>query len=392
MITAYRAAKIFDGVSDAPIIGGEVLVENGRILSVESVFSRRPGADVVDLGQAVLLPGLIDAHVHLVWDASGLPHEVVRRESRFLTVLRAARHAGQHLRAGVTTVRDTGSTDAVAVEVGRAIRLGITAGARIVAAGRAIAMTGGHAWELGREADGPDAVRQAARAEIKGGADFIKVMASGGVYGFSEEPGMPQLTVEEMRAAVEEAHKTGRAVSAHAYSAQAITNALDAGVDSIEHASYLTPALAERMAREGRFMVPTLSTYQAGCERGAELGTPAALLKKYEDIRRASREAVKIALAAGVRLVAGTDGGSPGHPHGALAEELRLLVEAGATPRLAIGFATSAAAELLGLGREIGTLEKGKQADLLAVAGDPTGDIGLLKEVRLVVQAGRIVR
>jgi len=391
MKRAYKAARIIDGVSDEIVRGGAVVVEDGRIVAIERARASLAGVEVIDLGDATLLPGLIDAHVHLVWNASGLPHDVVNRESRYMTVMRAAQHALQHLRAGVTTVRDTGSTDAIAVDVARAIEAGIVPGARIVAAGRVIAMTGGHAWVLGREADGPDAVRQAARSEMKGGAHLIKVIASGGVYGFSEEPGMPQYTVEELRAAVEEVHKTGRKVSTHAYSARAITNALDAGVDSVEHASFLTPEIAERMVKLGTYMVPTLITFQAGCDEGPALGTPAILLRKYEEVRAASREATKLALRAGVRLAAGTDCGSPGNPHGNLREELRLMVELGATPMQAIRFATSAAADLLGIARDVGTLEPGKSADLLAVVGDPTQDITALKNVLLVVKGGAAV-
>ncbi len=390
MKTAYRASRIIDGVSENVIQGGCVLVEDDRIIAIERDLAIPPGTRLVDLRDATLLPGLIDAHVHLVWNASGLPHELVHRESRYMTALRTAQHALQHLRAGVTTVRDTGSTDAIAVDVARAIEAGIVPGARVFAAGRVIAMTGGHAHVLGREADGPDAVRQAARAEMKGGAHLIKVMASGGVYGFSEEPGMPQYTVEEMRAAVEEAHKTGRMVSAHAYSVQAIANALDAGVDCIEHGSFLTPELARRMIREGKFLVPTLVTYQAGCDFGAALGTPPLLMRKYDEVRRASRKAMQIALQEGVRIVAGTDCGSPGNPHGNLPEELRLMVELGATPMQTIRYCTSVAAELLGCA-DAGAIAPGKRAHLLAVAGDPTADITALRKVVIVVQSGEIV-
>jgi imidazolonepropionase-like amidohydrolase len=244
---AYRAARVFDGTSEGVIEDGAVVVVDGRIASVGPARGLPP--NTVDLGDATLMPGLVDAHVHLVWDASAEPHEVVERESRALTVLRCARNAALHLRAGVTTVRDVGSADGLAVEIGRAVELGILSGPRVVAAGRAIAMTGGHGWFLGREADGPDAVRRAAREEIKAGASCIKLMASGGVYGHAEEPGSPQLTVEEMRPAVEEAHKAGRKAAAHAYSVEAINNALEAGVDSVEHGSFLDRETCESRER-----------------------------------------------------------------------------------------------------------------------------------------------
>jgi imidazolonepropionase-like amidohydrolase len=249
-------------------------------------------------------------------------------------------------------------------------------------------MTGGHAWFLGREADGPDAVRHAVREELKGGASCIKFMASGGVYGHAEEPGAPQLTTKEMRAGVEEAHKAGRKVAAHAYSVEAISNALEAGVDSIEHGSFLDAKTAERMQEEGVYLVPTISVYAAMYAKGPELGAPDYIQRKTPELLDASREAFRLALEVGVPIAAGTDCGAPGHPHGSLPEELRLMVEAGATPMQALHCGSAAAAELLGIGEYLGTLEPGKKADLVAVSGNPLQDIGALRDVRLVLRNG----
>jgi imidazolonepropionase-like amidohydrolase len=386
---AYRAARVFDGVSEQVIEDGAVVVEEGRIASVGRELPS--GGEVVDLGDATLLPGLIDAHVHLVWSASAEPHEVVERESRALTVLRCAANIGLHLRAGVTTVRDVGATDGLSIDIARAVELGVISGPRVVAAGRAIAMTGGHGWFIGREADGAEAVRRAAREEMKAGATCIKLMASGGVYGHAEEPGSPQLTVEEMKAGVEEAHKATRRVAAHAYSAEAINNALDAGVDSIEHGSFIDRTTAERMREQGTYLVPTLSVYQAMSEKGPELGAPDYIQRKSAEVLEASREAFRLAREVGVPIAAGTDCGAPGHPHGTLPEELRLMVEADAVPSEALRYGTSAAADLLGLFEEVGTLEPGRKADLLAVGGDPLRDIGALRDVRLVLRDGAVV-
>ena len=388
MTVAYRAARVFDGVSEHAIEDGAVLVEDGRILSLGPAADLPTGTKITDLGDVTLLPGLIDAHVHLVWSASAEPHEVVERESRALTALRCANNAALHLRAGVTTVRDVGSTDGLAIEVGRAVQLGILPGPKVVAAGRAIAMTGGHGWFLGREADGAEAVRHAAREEMKAGATCIKLMASGGVYGHAEEPGSPQLTVEEMRAGVEETHKAGRKVAAHAYSVEAVGNALDAGVDSIEHGSFMDRDTAGRMRESGTYLVPTMSVYRAMSERGPELGAPEYIRRKTAEVLKASREAFRVALEAGVPVAAGTDCGAPGHPHGTLPEELMLMVESGASPIQALRFGTSAAADLLGLGDEVGSLEPGKRADLLAVDGDPTSEILALRDVRMVLRDG----
>ena len=388
MRTTYRAARVFDGVSEHAIEDGAVLVEDGRIASVGSVADLPAGAEITDLGDATILPGLIDAHVHLVWSASAEPHEVVERESRALTALRCANNAALHLRAGVTTVRDVGATDGLSIDVARAVGLGVLRGPRVIAAGRAIAMTGGHGWFLGREADGAEAVRHAVRSELKAGASCIKLMASGGVYGHAEEPGSPQLTVEELRVAVEEAHKAGRRVAAHAYSIEAIGNALDAGVDSIEHGSFIDRDTAGRMRESGTYLVPTMSVYRAMSERGPELGAPEYIRRKTAEVLGASREAFRLALEAGVPVAAGTDCGAPGHPHGTLPEELMLMVESGVSPIQALRFGTSAAADLLGLGDEVGSLEPGKRADLLAVDGDPTSEILALRDVRLVLRDG----
>jgi imidazolonepropionase-like amidohydrolase len=386
--TAYKAALVIDGVSEQPVEDGVVVIEDERIASVGSAANLPPDADVVDLGDVTLLPGLIDAHVHLVWNASAEPHELVAREGRALTALRCAHSAALHLRAGVTTVRDTGATDALSVDVARAVELGVLPGPRVVAAGRVVAMTGGHAWFLGREADGPDIVRYAVRDELKGGASCIKFMASGGVYGHGEEPGAPQLTVEEMRVGVEEAHKAGRKVAAHAYSVEAISNALEAGVNSIEHGSFLDAKTAERMREEGVYLVPTISVYAAMYAKGPELGAPEYIQRKTPEVLDASREAFRLALEVGVPIAAGTDCGAPGHPHGSLPEELKLMVEAGATPMQALRFGTAAAAVLLGIGEELGTLEPGKKADVVAVTGNPLQDIEALREVRLVLRGG----
>ena len=383
---AYRAARVFDGVSEQIIEDGAVLVEDGRIVSVGP--ARTLPSEVVDLGDATLLPGLVDTHVHLVWSASAEPHEVVARESRALTALRCASNAALHLSAGVTTVRDVGATDGLSIDVARAVELGVLPGPRVIAAGRAIAMTGGHGWFLGREADGAEAVRHAVRDEMKAGAKCIKLMASGGVYGHAEEPGSPQLTVEEMRAGVAEAHKAGRRVAAHAYSVAAISNALDAGVDSIEHGSFIDRDTAARMRESGIYLVPTMSVYHAMSEKGPELGAPEYITRKTAEVLDLSREAFRLALEVGVPVAAGTDCGAPGHPHGTLPEELRLMVESGASPVQALRFGTSAAADLLGLGGEVGSLEPGKRADLLAVDGDPTADILALREVRMVLRDG----
>lgn len=395
MTEIYRAAHLLASPTGGRVDDGCVMVDCGKIVYAGSFLGADGGhfqndsEEIRHFGDATILPGLIDAHVHLVWSASSSPHELVEREPRAVTAIRALLNAQGHLDSGVTTVRDVGSTDAIAVDVGRAIDAGIVAGPHIQAAGRAIAMTGGHARWIAKEADGPTAVRQAVRAEIKGGARCIKVMASGGIYGQSESIGSPQLRLEELRAAAEAAHDAGLRITAHAYSTEAIQNALDADVDSIEHGSFLSPEQAMEMSDRGVFLVPTLSVYRAMAEGARRLDLSEHVRAKTEEVLKVSEVAFRTALAAGVPIATGTDAGSPGHPHsGALAAELLAMVEAGATPYQALIFATARAAELLQMLDTIGTLERGKQADFTIVAGDATGDISRVKDVMLTIKGG----
>jgi imidazolonepropionase-like amidohydrolase len=392
--TAIRAARVFDGssvVDGSPEpAGGVVTVEDGVIASVE----RGPEADRrqvdIDLGDCTLLPGLIDTHTHLVWDASAAPQDRVALEPPERTVLRAASHAMRHLRAGETTVRDLGATGALSVPLAQAIAEGDVPGPRVVPCGRAIAMTGGHGWELCHEADGPDAVRAAVRSEIKNGARAVKLIASGGVYGENERPEEPQLSRAEVEIAVEEAHKAGCLVAAHAYSPEVIGMLLDVGVDSIEHGSLLDAPTAQRMRQQGVALVPTLCVFDAIHSAYADRpGSPIAA--KAAEIRSKALEACRLAAENGVTIAVGTDSGAPGNPHGSVAQEMRLMAEAGLTPAEALHAATGAAAEVIGLGATAGRLAGGRAADLVAVRGDAVADVAAVRDVALVMLGGRIV-
>ncbi|WP_021597152.1 metal-dependent hydrolase family protein [Actinomadura welshii] len=384
-----RAARAFDGVHvlDGPVA---VTVEDGMIVSVET----GPGAAArpadVDLGDCTLLPGLIDTHTHLVWDASAAPQDRVALDAPERTVLRAAAHAMRHLRAGETTVRDLGATGALSVPLAQAIADGDVPGPRVVPAGRAIAMTGGHGWSLCHEADGPDAVRAAVRSEIKGGARAIKLIASGGVYGEHERPEEPQLSRAEVEVAVEEAHKAGCRVAAHAYSPEVIGMLLDVGVDSIEHGSLLDARTAERMREQGVALVPTLCVFDA--IHGAYADRPGSpIAAKAAEIRSKALAACRVAAENGVTIAVGTDSGAPGNPHGSVAQEMRLMVEAGLSPAEALHAATGAAAEVVGLAGTAGRLAKGRPADLVAYRGDPAAEVDAVRDVALVMLGGRVV-
>jgi imidazolonepropionase-like amidohydrolase/DNA-binding MarR family transcriptional regulator len=391
--TAYRAARLFDGTKllSSPS-GMAVVVAGGRIDAVVAGAEVADGCVVVEFGDVTILPGLIDAHVHLTWDGASDPIGRVRREPYALTILRAANHAAEHLRAGVTVVRDLGSAQGLAIEVARAIDDDIVVGPRVLAAGRAIAMTGGHVYQIAREADGPDVVRRAVREQLKAGAQCIKIMASGGAMDRSgHEVGAPQFSDRELRVAVEEARRAGRAVAAHAHSLESIHNVLDAGVQSVEHGTGLDDDAARRMSREGICLVPTLSAVDSVRRLAREGKLDPEIGHRIDVLAEHSGSAFRTALRHQVTIAAGSDSGVPGQRHGSLPDELAAMVREGAPPPQALRAATIDAAGLLGLSADHGSLEAGKRADLLVVGGDPLSDIGVLRDVRVVMLGGRIV-
>lgn len=371
-----------------------LVVDRGVIVAVGSSASTPVpvGADVVELGDATVVPGLVDAHAHLVWDAGAVPHRTVDLEgSSARTALRMARHAREALARGTTTLRDLGATDSLSLVLAEAVRSGDVEGPDIIAAGRAIAMTGGHAWQITSEADGVDGVRRAVREELKRGALVIKVMASGGVYDARAGLDTPQMLHEEMTAAVEEAHRAGVRVAAHAYTPGPINLALDAGVDSVEHGSFLDEPTARRMAAAGTWFVPTAMASHSIVRGAAALGTPEHMRRKAQDVAAAVRTAITTALQCGTRIAAGTDSGGAGIAHGTLAEEALLLHECGADVAEVVRICTSSGADLCGVGDRTGRLVEGSAADVLVVGGDLAADVSRLADVRLVLKGGQRV-
>ncbi len=387
---SFRAARIF--VDSRELIqDGALVVVDGRISWVGPHAGAPLVGERIDLGNRTLLPGLIDAHVHVVWGDDVEPHHRVSEEGPILTSLRAAARLSMYLRAGVTTIRDLGSTAGVAVPLASAVEQGVIAGPHLLAAGRAITMTGGHGWMIGREADGADAVRSAVRSEIHSGATCIKVMASGGVYGSREEIGQTQLRVDELRAAVEEAHSAGLRVAAHAYSSQAIRNAVEAGVDTIEHGSFLDGQAADAMRENGVYLVNTLSVTREIAERGDRLGAADWFTRKAAIVAETGKHAFQLAREAGLLIAAGTDAGGAFQPHGCMPRELALMVEYGATAEETLAYATEGSARALGIESDRGTLRPGKVADFIVVDGDPTTDIRAIGDIRLVNIGGKTV-
>jgi imidazolonepropionase-like amidohydrolase len=391
-------ARVLDG-RGGRIERASIEIEDGRIRRISegpagSATAAGAGDErILDLGGRTVLPGLIDAHVHLSsWDH--LP-PLLRGEaprSPTLRVFELANAARALLAAGVTTVRDVGSHDDHALLLRQAIELGLVPGPRILTCARIVTATapGGVIFTtMYREADGPDEMRKAVREQIRAGADFIKVMATGARSVVLEDPEPAQLTREELRAVVDEAHRMGKRVTAHAEGLGGIRLAIEEGVDSLEHglALHRDPALLDRMAAEGIVLVPTLSTFHDVSETRAERYAPDLVTQAIHQRDDAYRT-LQAARRAGVTLAMGFDS----YPLGDDALELVRMVEGGLTPMEAITAATWGSARACGL-EDVGCIAEGAVADLLVLDGDPLVDIGVLLEPggRLVIQAGRIV-
>jgi imidazolonepropionase-like amidohydrolase len=374
-----------------------ILIDGPRIISVgaDSRAKLPQDTEVIEGRGQALVPGLIDCHVHYCLDASADSIAAFERDDPTITAVKAATHARVTLDAGITTVRDLGSRDHISISLTRAIREGLVPGPRTLNAGLAICMTGGHAWFIGRQADGPEEVVRAVREQLQAGADLIKFIATGGVLTPGTSPGVSQLTFEELQVGVQEAARAGRRVAAHAHGAEGMKNAIRAGVHSVEHGTLLDDEALELFLLHKTFLVPTLSAILSGVEHGKTGGMAAHAFQKCtmmaDDLKASFRKAVK----AGVRIAMGTDAGTPFNPHGHNAQELRRMVQFGLTPMQAIQAATISAATLLGLDQEIGTIEQGKLADLIMVDGNPLDDIAVLEDpsrIQRVIQGGKIVK
>jgi imidazolonepropionase-like amidohydrolase len=386
-----HAGQVFTGADHEPVLHDAWLrVHNGRISELSA--TRLNGARAIDAPDATLLPGLIDCHVH--FSISGGPDWITEvTEPYAQACLRSAAHARATLRAGFTTVRTLGGRDGLDPALRDAQAKGWIEGPRIVAANLAVCMTGGHARWMGREADGPDDVRKAVREQLRAGADCVKFIATGGVM-TPGHPGSQQLTFEELKAGIEEAHKAGRKAAAHAHGSDGVKAAILAGIDSIEHGSYLTDEILELMKTRGTYFSATLSALQGFFDAPPNAVADWAMAKA-RGVSDSLDDSFRRAYAAGVTLVLGTDAGTPYNLHGANAQELALMVKLGVKPLDALRAATRNGAALLGKLDEIGTLEVGKHADIVLCQGDVTANVELLRDpARLlaVVQSGRVVR
>jgi imidazolonepropionase-like amidohydrolase len=374
------------------------LISDGRIAAIGDAAALRdehPQAARHDLAGKTVVPGLMNLHQHLGLTLPGATALAFANETLPQLAYRMAGNARDAIRAGVTTLRLLGERGGVDFDLREAIDRGEVEGPHLVTAGCSIGCTGGHGWAGQRmiEADGPDQFRRAARSQIKLGADWIKIMLTGGLAGQHEQVETPQLSDDELRAVIEVAHEWDRKVTAHAGSAKAITRAIDAGLDCVEHGYFLDQETVDLMVERDIWYVPTIAvTRSLGHLEGR--GVPDWMKSRAAATAERHWTSLETAVAAGVKIAAGTDmmAAQPFDGTFATVAELEYYVRAGLTPMQALQTATSNAAELLGVREDRGTIETGKRADLVAVEGDPSADISALRRIDFVMKDGRIVR
>lgn len=387
---------------EEPLKEQTIVVKQGRIVRIAQGYERPPaGVSVIDLRNQFVLPGLIDSHVHILSELGPGSKLRLVEEDESMAALRGAQYALRTLRAGFTTVRDLGQRSPAIFALRRAIDEGIVAGPRLVVAGSTLSPTGGHAQTYGYrdeinhffsstgKCDGADDCRRAVRQQISRGADVIKLVATGGVLSDIKAGTDQQFTDDELKSIVETAHKLGRKVAAHAHGTDGLNAALRAGVDSIEHGSYLDATSIALFRRSGAWYVPTVIAGVTAANY-ARMGNFLSEAQKAKALKVGPQiqDALRRAHEGGVKIAFGTDSGVS--PHGLNAREFSLMVEAGMTPTEALRAATVSAAELLGLQASIGTIEAGKLADIIAVAEDPTRNVKTLEAMRFVMRNGQV--
>jgi imidazolonepropionase-like amidohydrolase len=380
-----KFGTLHDRPGGEPKLDGVLVVDGDRVVGVD--VPAPEGAVTVEA--ACVVPGLVNAHAHLEMDGNPNAVSFFAQSTPVRRALIAAGNARRALDAGVTSMRDLGSSDRIALEVRDAVARGELAGPNIVAAGQVICMTGGHGSFAGRSVDGVDEIRRAVREQRRDGASWIKFIATGGVLTPHAIPGLAELTFDELTAGVDEAHRLGLATAAHAIGPEGILNALRAGVDSIEHGHLIDDAGIELLVERGACLVPTLSAIAAIVEAGSDSGLPIEIIRKAHEIAEHAEANLRRAVAAGARIAGGSDAGTPFNGHDNYPREVELLhTMLGMTAREALRAATTTAATLIGIPR--GTLTPGDIADLIGLPHDIDHNLTALRTPTLVVKSGTV--
>lgn len=399
--TVIRAGRVLDVRTGELRANQAIVIENEKIVRIapSSEIVSVAGDTIIDLPDATLLPGLIDMHTHLTFDLNSLGYQGLSI-STAREALHGARNARRTLEAGFTTVRNLGAKDYADIALRDAINDGDVIGPRIVASGPALGITGGHCdenllppafhFQGDGVADGIEGVQHKVREVIKYGADVIKICATGGVLSKGDDPNASQYTLEEMKAIVADAHRLGRKVAAHAHGAEGVRWASEAGVDSIEHGHLMDDAAIATLKKNGTYLVPTLFLGEYMEKNMDRSDVPEYSKQKMRDVIAAMRKNTGKAFAAGVKVAFGTDAAV--YPHGLNAGEFHVYVQLGMTPLASIQTATINASDLLGPKFQVGSLEPGKWADVIAVDGDPTKDVTILEHVKFVMKGGAVYK
>ena len=379
-----HAQTLIDGISDAPKKDQLITIEDDKIIQIEEYHEINE--DVIH--ENVVTPGFFNCHVHILYPV-GFKFDT--QFSLMEKAFYAQKHCKEYLESGVTFIRVVGTEENYDLQIKEAIENHVIEGPHMYCAGKVICMTGGHGWQEGIEADGKDACLKAVRTQLRSGVDLIKIMATGGVMTKGVEPGNAQFTVDEMKVMIEEAHKAGRKTATHAQGLQGIKNALYAGIDSIEHGCFLDDECLERMKKQNTFLVPTLCAPQCIIDKGVENGVAKYAVVKTLKVKDAHVESVKKAYEKGIPIALGTDAGTPFNYHNNTAYEMELLARLNIPNMDILKMATINSARCVGVEKDYGSIEVGKQADLVCLNENPLENISNVRKINRVIQSGKIV-